>query len=96
MEILKNKIKTGKENIKGPSMLPWSLLLSADIIVQDPLVLQLSSQLLDLLLLLVELLSVRIPFVVPQNFPSHIPQDLSRIIFKWFKICSRIALSNAS
>ena len=41
-------------------MLPWPLLISADMIIQDPLVLQLPSQLLDLLLLLVEFLSVRI------------------------------------
>ena len=42
-------------------MLPWSPLLSTDVVIHDPLVLQLPSQLLDLLLLLVELLSVSIP-----------------------------------
>ena len=35
-------------------MLPWPLLLSTDIVIQDPLVLQLLSQLLDLLFLFIE------------------------------------------
>ena len=42
-------------------MLPWSLLVGADIVIENPLVLQLPSQLLDLLLLLVKLFSVSIP-----------------------------------
>ena len=42
-------------------MLPWSLLISADIVIENLLVLQLSSQLLDLLLLFVKLFSVRKP-----------------------------------
>ena len=50
-------------------MLPWSLLVSADIVIESPLVLQLPSQLLDLLLLLVEPLSVRILFI-PQLHPG--------------------------
>ena len=32
--------------------------------------------------------------VVPQNLPSHILQDLSRIIFKWFKISQRLHSPN--
>ena len=41
-------------------MLPWYLLLNADIVIKNPLVLQLPSQLLDLLLLLVKLFPVSI------------------------------------
>ena len=47
--------------IKGRLVLPWSLLVGADIVIEDPLILQLPSQLLNLLLLLVELFSVSIP-----------------------------------
>ena len=32
--------------------------------------------------------------VVPQNLPSHIPQDLSRMIFKLFKISQELYSSN--
>ena len=28
--------------------------------------------------------------VVPQNFPSHISQDMSRIIFKWLKMAQEL------
>ena len=55
------EIKTGKEIIKGQSVLPWSLFVGVDIVIEDPLVLQLPSQLLNLLLLLVKLFSVSIP-----------------------------------
>ena len=44
-------------------MLPWSLLVGADIVIENPLVLQLLSQLMDLLPLLVKLFSVSIPFL---------------------------------
>ena len=68
-------MKTVKGILKGPSMLPWSLILSADMIIQDSLILQLSGQLLDLLLLFIEPLSVRISFfpqlhLRPLQFPN--------------------------
>ena len=28
--------------------------------------------------------------VVPQNLPSHIPQDIARIISKWLKIAQEL------
>ena len=58
----KLKSKSKLEIIKRQSVLPWSLLVGADIVIENPLILQLPSQLLDLLLLLVELFSVSIPF----------------------------------
>ena len=59
-EKLKSKAKL--EIIKRQSVLPWSFLVGADIVIVDPLVLQLPSQLLNLLLLLVILFSISIPF----------------------------------
>ena len=32
----------------------------------------------------------RIPIVAPQNFPSHISQDIARIISKWLKIAQEL------
>ena len=39
-------------------------------------------------------ISAPMPSVVPQNFPSHSLQDLSRIIFNWLKIAQEVAQSN--
>ena len=64
MKNTEKKIKAVKGNFQSPSVLPWPPLLSVDVVIQDPLLLQLLSQPLDLPFLLVELFPIKIPFLL--------------------------------
>ena len=65
-------------------MLPWSLLISANIIIENSLILQLPSQPMDLLFLLVEIANEE--GVLPTTLHPYMPTDIGALKRTWMQL----------